>query len=110
MQMDPRQKKMTIWLVFYRWSLRLFWSFRWVGLGRKEAKTNAASDAREPTETARITDDYEQWQLPEPLPAQLRNPMAPQVANRPARTDNRWSGQMVVRGYCFQQRQPFGDY
>ncbi|MBL7214927.1 MAG: hypothetical protein ISS71_04540 [Phycisphaerae bacterium] len=102
-KMDPRQKKMT--LLVGGLSL-VFAGILVVSLGGLGQKKPATAKADVNATGTSESQESLQWQMPQPLPTQLRNPMIPQAAQPdPANQDAApgQSGQMIVRGIVFSE-------
>ncbi len=105
-QMNPRQKKMTILvgvlaLVF---GVVLFISLG--GAGQSKAKP--ANDTTQADETQYQADRQNsmQWQKPQPLPAEMRNPMIPGAKLSTQGQNAAETGELVVRGIVFAKDNP----
>lgn len=103
--MDPRQKKMTIMVAVLAVVFAGVLTVSLGGLGQKSQEAAPAA-ADEPTAVKPAVKSLQEWQMPEPLPAELRNPMAPQAAQRNAGTDDAQPGQMIVKGIVFSKTNP----
>jgi len=105
--MDPRQKKMTILVGVLAIVFAGVMTLTLGGMGEKKSRTNKTevSEAA-PIETLQVQ-QLKQWQIPEPLPEQMRDPMNPQKA-QPETTQQpvQQNGQMTVRGIVFSQANP----
>lgn len=102
-QIDPRQKKMAILvgILVVVFGTVLFISLG--GVGRKKSTSTAAAPETTSIKPAE-SPTLQQWQIPEPLPAQMRDPMQP-AANLTSQTDER-TGEMTVTGIVFSQHNP----
>jgi hypothetical protein len=102
--MDSRQKKMTIAVGALTLVFAAVLTVSLGGLGQKKeksTKTPAATAATDPVKAPQ-----RQWQLPEPLPEQVRDPMNP-LEKKPEQTaDVTPAGQMMVRGIVFSSTNP----
>ena len=105
-KMDPRQKKMTIVVGVLSLLFVGVLVFSLGGLGQSKAKAagkeNTQQDSMVQAQQAKIL----QWQTPQPLPAQLRNPMSPHVSQSAQGFNAAGDEQMVVKGIVFSQNNP----
>lgn len=100
--MDSRQKKTTILVGLLAVVFAGVLMVTLGGLGRKKVDPVKADPA--PTDsTANVQSQMlQQWRIPEPLPAELRDPMRPQAG--PTEADPAAaSGQMIVKGIVFSR-------
>ena len=105
-KMDPRQKKMTIVVGVLSLLFVGVLVFSLGGLGQSKAKAAGKENSQQEL-TAQIQQaEPLQWQTPQPLPAQLRDPMKPQVSRSAQDSNVTGDGQMVVRGIVFSKNNP----
>ena len=105
-QINARQKKMTIVvgalsLVF---AVVLFSTLGGAGQSKVKAADNAPTGQE--TENQANQQHSIQWQPPQPLPAEMRNPMAPGVSRSVQDQSSPGQGQLVVRGIVFSKDNP----
>lgn len=105
-KMDPRQKKMTIMVgaLSVVFAVVLFVSLG--GLGQSSA-TAAGNQSAEEASSGIVTGQKPlQWQSPQSLPEQLRNPMAPAAKKVSAEKNIVGSDQLVVKGIVYSKTRP----
>ena len=105
-QMDPRQKKMTIMVGVLSLVFAVVLIISLGGLGKSEAK---AADKENPQQDSTVRAQQakdRQWQTPQPLPAQLRDPMSPQASRSDQGSNTGGDGQMIVKGIVFSKNNP----
>ena len=105
-KMDPRQKKMTIVVGMLSLLFVGVLVFSLGGLGQSKAK---AADKENPQQdsTAQVqAAEPLQWQKPQPLPAELRNPMKPRASQSVQGPNDSADGQVVVKGIVFSKTNP----
>ena len=105
-KMDPRQKKMTIVVGMLSLLFVGVLVFSLGGLGQSKAK---AADKENPQQESTVQVQEAkplQWQKPQPLPAELRDPMKPQVTQSAQGSNAAEDGQLVVKGIVFSKNNP----
>jgi hypothetical protein len=104
--MDARQKKMTMMVLVLAVIFAGVLTISLGGLGKTSAKPATVSDEPASAKNA-AAQTQQQWQMPEPLPAELRNPMVPQAAKiDPQAAGDHNPGQLVVKGIVYSQTNP----
>jgi len=104
--MDSRQKKMSILVGVLSLLFAGVLVISLGGLGQSKAKAADNEDAQQES-TARIqASENLQWQKPQPLPAQLRNPMELQVAQLDQDSNDTTDDLLVVKGIVFSKTKP----
>ena len=102
---NTRQKKMTIvvGILSLVFAVVLFSTLGGAGQSKVKA-ANSDPDAQETQNQANQQQSI-RWQPPQPLPAEIRNPMAPGVS-RSVEGNTPGQGQLVVRGIVFSKDNP----
>ncbi len=103
--MDPRQKKMTIMVAVLAVVFTGVLTVSLGGLGQTTAKSvkPAEISAAPKAASAKL---QPQWQMPEPLPAELRNPMAPRTQETESQEADGDASRLVVKGIVFSRSKP----
>lgn len=104
--MDARQKKMTVLVLLLAVVFAGVLTISLGGLGKTSAKPATVSAEPAAAKNA-APKTQKQWQMPEPLPAELRNPMVPQTAKiEPQTAADDKPAQLIVKGIVFSQTNP----
>jgi type II secretory pathway component PulC len=102
--MDPRQKKMTIMVGVLSLVFAVVLVISLGGLGGGRTRVAGKENSQKDTGQLKPMNGY-QWHTPQPLPAQLRNPMvrrAEQIGQNTASA----GGPMLVKGIVFSKNNP----
>lgn len=103
--MDPHQKKMTIMVAVLAVVFAGVLTVSLGGSGGKTTKPKAVADEPAAVKPAALKSPQD-WHMPEPLPAEIRNPMAPQTGETAAKADDVQPEKIVVKGIVFSKTNP----
>lgn len=103
--MDPHQKKMTIMVAVLAVVFAGVLTVSLGGMGGKTSKPRAVADEPAAVKPAALKSPRD-WQMPEPLPAEMRNPMVPQASETPVKAEDVQPEKIMVKGIVFSKTNP----